>query len=80
MQDINKDILLKKYGIDLERGKYKIINKDGFYEIYRVYDSTEGCILGGQKYADGHLRNTGYTKYMVDLLNEHGGKAKLKIM
>jgi len=40
---------------------------------------TLGCILGGEKVADGELKNTGFTKYMVDLLNQYGGKATLTI-
>ena len=41
---------------------------------------SSGCILGGRRIGEGLLENTGYTKAMVDLLNKHGGKGKLKII
>lgn len=43
-------------------------------------DQSSGCILGGKKIADGKLKNTGYTKYMVSLLSKYGGKATLEII
>ena len=46
----------------------------------RTVNNTEGCILGGKKINIGVLDNIGFTKYMVDLLNEYGGKATLEII
>lgn len=46
----------------------------------RTAEQSSGCILGGKKTKDGELKNTGYTKYMVDLLNQYGGKATLEII
>lgn len=46
----------------------------------RTAKQSLGCILGGEKYADGKLENTGFTQAMVDLLNEYGGKATLEIV
>ena len=44
---IRKNELKKKYGIDLDKGKYKIIFKKNAYQIYVVKDDTEGCLLTG---------------------------------
>lgn len=41
---------------------------------------SHGCILGGIRTAPGVLANNGYTKAMVELLNQYGGKGYLKVM
>lgn len=46
----------------------------------RTAKQSSGCPLGGEKVGDGELKNIGYTKAMVDLLNEYGGKATLEIV
>jgi hypothetical protein len=45
---IGKYALLKKHGLHLPAGKYKIEVVGGFYNIYTVKDDTEGCILVGK--------------------------------
>lgn len=66
---INKTELKKKFGIDLQKGKYNIYLKDGFYEIYTVKDDTEGCILVGFNKQKGMVLNSKDTlaKLMFEL-------------
>ena len=44
---IGRKQLLKKYGIDLLPGTYRIIKNDKGYLINTVIDHTEGCVLIG---------------------------------
>lgn len=46
----------------------------------RTAKQSLGCVLGGKKVNEGELKNTGFTKYMVDLLNQYGGRAFLEIV
>ena len=46
----------------------------------RTAKQSSGCILGGKKTKPGELKNSGYTKSMVDLLKEYGGIATLEIV
>lgn len=43
-------------------------------------DQSAGCPLGGKKTSDGRLANTGYTKYMVELVKKHGNKGTIEIV
>ena len=46
----------------------------------RTAKQSAGCILGGDKSSPGELKNTGYTEYMVTLLESHGNKGTLEIV
>lgn len=46
----------------------------------RTAKQSSGCILGGKRTKAGELKNIGYTKHMVDLLNQHGGRGLLEIV
>lgn len=49
MPQISREKLLSDYGIDLDKGLYKIYEKDGQYQIFSVKDDTEGCPLLGMQ-------------------------------
>ena len=55
MKKISKSELLSKYGIDLPFGKFKIINKENYYEVLSIKDNTEGCVLLGNGRANSYL-------------------------
>ncbi len=45
----------------------------------KTAEQSAGCVLGGKRIAPGILKNVGYTKAMVQLLKQYGGKGYLKI-
>lgn len=54
---IKRSELLKKYGIDLPPGKFRVYTKTDEYQIYSVKDDTSGCILVGntqKQTSEGH--------------------------
>ncbi len=63
---IKRTELKNKYGIDLPKGKYRILKEGNRYKISTVKD-TEGCILVGKKEKDGVLINSRDTlKYLMN--------------
>lgn len=61
MREISKDKLFDKYGIKLDSGRYKVIKKGDVYNVYKIKDSSLGCLLVGRKNGEGTLANSGMT-------------------
>jgi hypothetical protein len=66
---IGKSILLNKYGISLNSGKYQINACGDYYEVYTVKDDTEGCVLVGELLRDDFITHSRATfKTLMDTL------------
>ena len=80
MKTISRDDMLSKYGIDLPPGRYNISINDGFYDISKVYDDTEGCLLPGENKVVGKVINSKYyEKLIIQKIKKAGGKILLTI-
>jgi hypothetical protein len=80
---MGKNALRKKYGIDLPSGKYSIKTGDS-YEVYKVRDDTEGCILVGSTHAKDFVGNSRATFAKLLERIEHsldaGAEVELEIL
>lgn len=55
---IKRTELKNKYGIDLPKGKYRILKEGNRYKISTVKDDTQGCILCGENKLVGKIINS----------------------
>ena len=55
MQTIKKSELKNKYGINLNKGLYKVVKEGNKYKIYTVKDDTSGCVIVGTKSENGKV-------------------------
>lgn len=80
---ISKTELKKRFGIDLQKGKYSIYLRDGFYEIYTVKDDTEGCLLVGYNKKKGMVLDSKKTlsnlMYKLNVANDIKEKVYIEI-